>query len=91
MPDISAMPPALSATGPYASIAMVIPTVESMPTAAIPTPYTPDKVVEIKMIVARIKIGITTDCMPTESPEIITVAGPVSPDSAIFLTGSPPV
>ena len=43
------------------------------------------------MIVAKIKIGITTDCMPTESPEIITVAGPVSPDSAIFLTGSPPV
>ena len=36
--DISAIPPALSATGPYASIAMVIPTVESIPTAAIPTP-----------------------------------------------------
>ena len=38
MPLISAIPPALSAIGPYASIAMVIPTVASMPTAAIPTP-----------------------------------------------------
>ena len=38
IPDISAIPPALSATGPYASIAIVIPTVASMPTAAIPTP-----------------------------------------------------
>ncbi len=35
---ISAIPPALSATGPYASIAMVIPTVANIPTAAIPTP-----------------------------------------------------
>ena len=43
------------------------------------------------MIVARIAIGITTDCMPTESPEIMTVADPVSPDSAIFSTGFPPV
>ena len=42
IPDISAIPPALSATGPYASIAIVIPTVASMPTAAIPTPYTPE-------------------------------------------------
>ena len=38
IPDISAIPPALSATGPYASIAIVIPTVDSIPTAAIPTP-----------------------------------------------------
>ena len=38
IPAISAIPPALSATGPYASIAIVIPTVESIPTAAIPTP-----------------------------------------------------
>ena len=38
-PAISAIPPALSATGPYASIAIVIPTVANIPTAAIPTPY----------------------------------------------------
>ena len=33
-PDISAIPPALSAIGPYASIATVMPVVESIPTAA---------------------------------------------------------
>ena len=34
----SAIPPALSATGPYASVARVIPKVESIPTAAKPIP-----------------------------------------------------
>ena len=32
-PDICAIPPALSAIGPYASTAIVIPVVESIPTA----------------------------------------------------------
>ena len=91
IPDISAIPPALSATGPYASIAIVMPTVASIPTAAMPTPYKSNNVVEIKIIVAKIKIGITTDCIPTERPEIITVADPVSPDFAIFSTGVLPV
>ena len=35
---ISAIPPALSATGPYASVASVIPSVLNIPTAEIPTP-----------------------------------------------------
>ena len=43
------------------------------------------------MMPARMTIGITTDCIPTDKPEIITVAEPVSPDSAIFFTGPPPV
>ena len=38
IPDISAIPPALSAIGPYASVASVIPRVESMPIAANATP-----------------------------------------------------
>ncbi len=37
-PAISAIPPALSATGPYASTAKVIPRVESIPTALIAIP-----------------------------------------------------
>ena len=37
-PPISAMPPALSATGPYASTVIVTPTVASMPIAAIAIP-----------------------------------------------------
>ena len=36
-------------------------------------------------------IGRTTDYMPTESPVIITVAEPVWPGSAIFITGPEPV
>ena len=46
---------------------------------------------ETKIIVARIRIGKTTDCIPTDKPVIITVAGPVSPDLAIFSTGVDPV
>ena len=38
---ISAIPPALSAMGPYASTASWIPRVPSMPRAAIPIPYSP--------------------------------------------------
>ena len=40
-PDISAIPPALSATGPYASTVIVTPTVPSIPIAAIAMPYKP--------------------------------------------------
>ena len=40
-PAICAMPPALSATGPYASVERVMPSVESMPTAAMPMPNIP--------------------------------------------------
>ena len=40
---------------------------------------------------AKINIGSTTDCIPTDKPVIITVAGPVSPDLAIFSTGEEPV
>ena len=72
-----------------------MPTVANMPTAAIPTPYRPEKYVEIPMIPAITNNGNTTDCIPTLNPVIITVAGPVSPDLAILPTGessvSPPV
>ena len=74
---------------------MVIPTVANIPTAAIPTPYSPEKDVEIPIIAAMTNRGSTTDCIPTLKPVIITVAGPVSPDLAILPTGessvSPPV
>ena len=45
-----------------------------------PTPYSPAKWVDTKIIAARKSTGATTDCMPTASPVIITVAEPVSPD-----------
>ena len=85
------MPPALSATGPYASIAIVIPTVLSIPTAAIPTPYRPADKLAKNMIAAIVNTGRATDSIPTAKPDIITVAGPVSPSLAIFRTGGPPV
>ena len=42
---------------------------------------------EIKIITTIVKTGIATDCIPVARPDIITVAGPVSPSFAIFLTG----
>ena len=33
------------------------------------------------------RIGMTTERMPTERPVMMTVAGPVSPESAISRTG----
>ena len=70
---------------------MVIPTVLSMPTAASPTPYSPAKKFALKIIATIVKTGIATDCIPVDNPVIMTVAGPVSPPSAIFWTGFPPV
>ena len=56
-----------------------------------PTPYSPVSLVDIKIIKAIHAIGITTDCIPTDRPVIITVAGPVCPDSAILIIGFEPV
>ena len=66
---------------------MVMPTVASSPTAAMPTPYSPAKVVETRMMAQMASKGITTDCMPTAKPVIITVAAPVSPALAMRITG----
>ena len=72
-------------------MAIVMPTVASMPTAAIPTPYKPAKWLETAITPQILNAGIATDCIPTDKPVIITVAGPVSPDLAICLTGAPAV
>ena len=39
------------------------------------------------MMAQMVSSGIATDRMPTERPEMITVAGPVSPERAISRTG----
>ena len=39
------------------------------------------------MIPQMASSGMTTDCMPTARPVIMTVAGPVSPDSAMRTIG----
>ena len=58
-------------------MAMVMPTVASMPTAAMPTPYTPASSVDTAMMAQMVSTGMATDCMPMAKPEMITVAGPV--------------
>ena len=90
-PLISAFPPALSAIGPYASVAKVIPKVESIPTAAMPIPYRPILRFAAlnstwkpfaqryaKMIATPTVItGTAVESIPKPRPLMITVAGPV--------------
>ncbi len=96
------MPPALSATGPYASTPMVMAVLESMPVAARPTPNRPTamppsaaafgnamlpKVYAPMMASATSTMGAMVDSMPVPMPSMMTVAAPVSAASAILWTG----
>mmetsp|Transcript_2684 Transcript_2684/g.10309 ORF Transcript_2684/g.10309 Transcript_2684/m.10309 type:complete len:285 (+) Transcript_2684:2172-3026(+) len=99
--DISARPPALSATGPYASVAKVTPKVLSIPTAAIAIPYTPagptlasyfcpaksPNRTHNTMLTTIITTGAIAESIPTDNPRITTVAGPVTPLCAIDFVG----
>ena len=67
----SAIPPALSATGPYASVARVIPRVDSIPTAARPIPYRPASSFARKIPTTIANAGITVLYKPTEIPAMI--------------------
>ena len=82
-PDISAIPPALSAMGPYASTATVIPVVESIPTAARAIPYNPSTPYATKIPTQISRIGNAVDFIPTAIPLMIVVAAPVSDCSPI--------
>ena len=88
---ISAIPPALSDIGPYASTASCIPVLASIPNAAIATPYKPAKKCAPIIARAKIRIGIAVDCIPTPKPAIILVAAPVTDWSVIDFTGDVPV
>ncbi len=68
-------------------MAMVMPTVASMPTAAMPTPYRPTSWLETAMMVQMVSSGMATDFMPMAIPAMTTVAGPVSPCLAMWRTG----
>ena len=54
-------------------------------------PYKPVKAFETKMIITMVRIGTTTETIPTDKPLINTVAEPVSADFAISDTGLPAV
>jgi hypothetical protein len=60
--------PALSATGPYASVANVTPKVLSMPTAAMAIPYSPDRASQAKIVATRMTTGNTVEIMPMPKP-----------------------
>ena len=59
----------------------------SMPTAAMPMPYRPEKL-NASPIATQIRMtGIAVDSMPTASPAMMFVAEPVSLASAMRRTG----
>ena len=77
----------MSATGPYASVASVMPSVASMPTAEMATPYGPPSAEVETIATASTITGGTVEIMPTPRPWMTTVAGPVMPRSLIEMTG----
>mmetsp|Transcript_69038 Transcript_69038/g.194680 ORF Transcript_69038/g.194680 Transcript_69038/m.194680 type:complete len:275 (+) Transcript_69038:636-1460(+) len=86
-PAISARPPALSATGPYASLESWMASVPSIPTAASATPYSLASSAHRTMVTARIAVGRIVLTIPTPMPWMITVAGPVRARSLIEIVG----
>ena len=88
---ISAMPPALSAIGPNASIASCMAVVAIIPAAAIATPYNPAHAKEPQIPPANTNIGRNVDSIPTASPPITLVACPVADCLIILFTGRFPI
>ncbi len=91
-PDISAMPWALSLTGPKVSIATITPTVVSRPQPASAmansaTGSEPDSRNAPKTAAPMISAVNTADSKPTDRPDRITVAAPVSDDLPTSRTG----
>src|SRR5215831_580677 len=93
-PDISAMPAALSATGPNVSSDTTTPVVASMPMPHNATRYRenwmlpPPRPMATASAMAMAMIAQTDDSRPDEMPESTVVAGPVRADSAISRTGA---
>jgi hypothetical protein len=82
------MPPALSATGPYASVASVMPSVERRPTAEMATPYWPERALHARIVMAIEMVGMETENMPTPSPLMSTGAGPYSEAAEMSRVGA---
>src|SRR5581483_1563205 len=92
-PDISAMPAALSATGPNVSSDTTTPVVASMPMPVSATRYSenwmlpPPSPMAAPSAAAMATMAHTDDSRPDEMPDSTVVAGPVRADSAISRTG----
>ena len=74
---ISAIPPALSAMGPNASMANCMAVVAIIPAAAMATPYKPAHENEPHIPPAKTRMGNKVDSIPTAKPPITLVACPV--------------
>ena len=93
-PDISAMPAALSHTGPKVSSLTMTPVVASMPMPASATRYSENwrlpspstSAAPTAMAIAM--MAYTELSRPEDVPDSTTVAGPVSDASAISCTGA---
>jgi hypothetical protein len=73
--------------GPYASTDIVTPTVASIPTEAIAMPYRPADVNDTQIAAQMSSTGTMQLSMPTASPAMMFVAGPVFEASAMRRTG----
>ena len=65
---ISAIPPALSLIGPYASMVRAMQRVESIPRAPRATPYIPQSQKEKYIVMAKAIIGMMSDKKPRANP-----------------------
>ena len=85
--DISAIPPALSVTGPYASKATTIPVSANIDVTAIAIPNNPANSLVYKIPATIIKAGIAVASIDIANPCITFVPCPVVEDWATDLTG----
>ena len=89
-PAISAMPPALSVIGPYASSATIMPVIDSMAVAAMAMPYRPAELCradEPQIARHTASTGSAVDFIDTPRPAMMLVAWPVCEAAATFCTG----
>ena len=85
---ISAIPPALSVIGPYASRATMMPVMDNIDVAAIAIPYNPAKSCDAQILAQITITGAAVDFIETPRPAITLVPSPVKDDSAMVLTGA---
>src|SRR5438477_8496987 len=84
---ISAMPPALSVIGPYASSATMMPAIDSIETAAIAMPYKPASQNDTQIAMHTAITGHAVDFIDTPMPAMMLVACPVVDACATCRTG----
>src|SRR5438105_4225436 len=73
-PAISAMPPALSVIGPYASSATMIPAIDSIDVAAIAMPYKPAQTYDARIATQTEITGHAVDFIEMPMPAMMFVA-----------------